>query len=220
MLAVRDVACLRGDRLLFEGLSLGVAAGEALVVTGPNGVGKSSLLRIAAGLLRPSAGVVERTARVAWLGEPAALDGDRTLGDALGFWAKLDGAHPDAAMDAMGIAHLSRVPVRYLSTGQRRRAAIARTIASDAPLWLLDEPANGLDAEGIDRLGNAIRAHREAGGALVTATHLPLPIDGAAELSLTSSSQRKLGSRDGEAPRPPRRDPSFRWGDDDGERGL
>jgi heme exporter protein A len=184
MLAMRDIACLRGDRLLFEGLSLAVASGEALVVTGPNGVGKSSLLRIAAGLLRPSAGVVERSGRVAWLGGHSALDGDRTLGDALGFWANLDGTPPDAAMEAMGIAHLTRVPVRYLSTGQRRRAAIARTIASGAPLWLLDEPANGLDAEGIDRLGDAIRVHRQAEGAVITATHLLLPIGNAASLVL------------------------------------
>jgi heme exporter protein A len=184
MLALRDVACLRGDRLLFEGLSLTVAAGEALVVTGPNGVGKSSLLRIAAGLLRPSAGTVERAGRVAWLGEAAALDGDRTLGEALRFWAKLDGTRPEVATEAMGIAHLARVPVRYLSTGQRRRSAIARTVASGAPLWLLDEPANGLDTEGIDRLGDAIRAHRKAGGSIVTATHLPLPIDDAENLVL------------------------------------
>ncbi|PXA85400.1 heme ABC exporter ATP-binding protein CcmA [Nostoc sp. 3335mG] len=184
MLAMRDVACLRGDRLLFEGLSLTVAAGEALVVTGPNGIGKSSLLRIAAGLLRPSAGSVERSGNVAWLGEATALDGDRTLGEALGFWAKLDGTRPGVAMDAMGIAHLARVPVRYLSTGQRRRAAIARTVASGAPLWLLDEPANGLDAEGVARLGEAIRSHREGGGAVITATHLPLPINDAANIVL------------------------------------
>jgi heme exporter protein A len=184
MLRLRDVACLRGGRLLFEGLSLAVEPGEALVVTGPNGVGKSSLLRIAAGLLRPSAGVVDRAGRVEWLGEATALDGDRSLGDALGFWATLDGATPDAAMATMGIAQLARVPVRYLSTGQRRRAAIARTLASGAPLWLLDEPANGLDADGIGRLGDAILAHRAAGGVVVAATHLPLPIEGMTELSL------------------------------------
>ncbi len=185
MLALRDVACLRGDRLLFESLSLTISAGEALIVTGPNGAGKSTLLRIAAGLLRPSAGQLERTVRTSWLGEAAALDADRALAEALGFWAKLDGTPPDAAMDAMGIAHLARVPVRYLSTGQRRRAAIARTIAGGAPLWLLDEPANGLDAEGIERLGDAIRAHRAVGGAVVAATHLPLPMEGATGLSLS-----------------------------------
>ncbi len=179
ILALRDVACLRGDRLLFERLDLTLAAGEALVVTGPNGIGKSSLLRIAAGLLRPAAGTVERTASVAWLGEAAALDGERTLGQVLRFWAALDGTEPDAAMTTMGIAHLARVPVRYLSTGQRRRAAIARTIASGAPLWLLDEPANGLDAEGIERLGAAMATHRAGGGAVLAATHLPLPLENA-----------------------------------------
>jgi heme exporter protein A len=214
MLALRDVACLRGDRLLFEGLSLAVSAGEALIVTGPNGAGKSSLLRIAAGLLRPSAGQVERTGRASWLGEAAALDADQALGEALGFWTKLDGTRPDAAMDAMGLTHLARVPVRYLSTGQRRRAAIARTIASGAALWLLDEPANGLDAEGIERLGDAIRLHRAAGGAVVAATHFPLPIEGGIELSLTSSSRQTLGSQAADAA-PASRDPSVRR--DDGE---
>jgi heme exporter protein A len=184
MLRLEGIACLRGDRLLFEGLSLAVDAGEALVVTGPNGVGKSSLLRIAAGLLRPATGAVERATRVAWLGEQTALDGDRTLSEALHFWSALDGTTPGAAMEAMGIAHLAPVPVRYLSTGQRRRAAIARTIASAAPLWLLDEPANGLDSEGINRLGDAIRAHRAAGGAVLAATHLPLPIEEPASLLL------------------------------------
>jgi heme exporter protein A len=185
MLRLEGVACLRGERWLFEALSLAVDAGEALVVTGPNGVGKSSLLRIAAGLLRPSAGIVERAGRVAWLGEQAALDADRTLGEALRFWAALDGTAHGAAMEAMGIDHLAPVPVRYLSTGQRRRAAIARTIASQAPLWLLDEPANGLDGEGIERLGAAIAEHRATGGAVLAATHLPLPIAGARELPLT-----------------------------------
>ncbi len=187
MLALRGVACLRGPRLLFEGLDLAVGSGEALVVTGANGIGKSSLLRIAAGLLRPAAGRVERATKVAWLGETAALDGERTLGEALRFWARLDGATQETlarAMTAMGVRHLTDVPVRYLSTGQRRRAAIARIIAGAAPLWLLDEPANGLDAEGIERLGATMAAHRSAGGAVLAATHLPLPLDDAAMLDL------------------------------------
>jgi heme exporter protein A len=216
MLRLRDVACQRGPRLLFEGLSLALEPGEALVVTGPNGIGKSSLLRIAAGLLRPTAGRAEQGGRVAWLGEAAALDGGRPLIEALRFWAGLDGTDPEAAMEAMGIAHLAPVPVRYLSTGQRRRAAIARTIASAAPLWVLDEPANGLDAEGVDRLGDAIRAHRRTGGAIVAATHLPLPVQDARTLELSSSSRRKLGSQEADAA-PASRDPSLRW--DDGEKG-
>ena len=187
MLTMRGVACLRGPRLLFEGLDLALGAGEALVVTGVNGIGKSSLLRIAAGLLRPAAGRVERTVKAAWLGETAALDGERTLEEALRFWARLDGAKPDAlarAMAAMGVLALADVPVRYLSTGQRRRAAIARTLAGAAPLWLLDEPANGLDAEGMERLGTAMAVHCTRGGAILAATHLPLPIEDAAMLDL------------------------------------
>lgn len=184
MLALRGVACLRGDRLLFEGLDLTIGAGEARELRGPNGVGKSSLLRIAAGLLRASAGTVERPVRTAWLGEQAALDGERTLGEALAFWARIDGGDPAPAMTAMGIAGLAHVPVRYLSTGQRRRAAIARTIAGGAPLWLLDEPANGLDADGLERLGDAIAAHRATGGAVLAATHLPLPMADAQTITI------------------------------------
>ncbi|WBO22962.1 heme ABC exporter ATP-binding protein CcmA [Sphingomonas abietis] len=184
IVTLTDIACLRGPRLLFERMSLALDAGEALVVTGPNGVGKSSLLRIVAGLLRPSAGRIERVGQAAWLGEATALDGDRPLIEALRFWARLDGGVPEPAMDKMGIAHLAPVPVRYLSTGQRRRAAIARTIASGASLWVLDEPANGLDTEGVARLAMAIDGHRAKSGAAIVATHLPLPIDGAAKLSL------------------------------------
>ncbi len=189
MLTLRGIACLRGPRLLFEGLDLALPSGGALVVAGANGIGKSSLLRIAAGLLRPAAGTVERTAQAAWLGESTALDGERTLHEALRFWGRLDRATPDAleqAMVAMSVVHLADVPVRYLSTGQRRRAAIARIIAGAAPLWLLDEPANGLDTEGLERLGVAMATHRAAGGAVLAATHLPLPFDDAVTLDLSA----------------------------------
>ena len=201
LLTLRDVACLRGDRLLFEAVDLSLAAGEALVVSGPNGIGKSSLLRIAGGLLRPSAGRVARAGRAAWLGEASALDGEYRLGDALTFWAKSDGTTCAAAMAAMGIADLARVPVRYLSTGQRRRAAIARTIANNAPLWLLDEPANGLDREGVERLGAAMAAHRAGGGAILAATHLNLPLDGARDFAFP---QAASGSAPTWAPEPRR----------------
>jgi heme exporter protein A len=185
LLILSRVACLRGDRLLFEGLDLTIDAGDAVVVTGPNGIGKSSLLRIAAGLLRPAAGSVTRPEPAAWLGEQTALDGERTLGEALLFWTRLDGSDGlDAAMAAMGVDEIARVPVRYLSTGQRRRAAIARTIASKRALWLLDEPANGLDADGVARLGAAMAAHRAVGGAVLAATHLPLPLVDATDFAL------------------------------------
>ena len=184
LLRLRGVTARRGGRILFEGLDLALSAGEAAVVTGPNGVGKSSLLRIAAGLLSPAAGSVER-AEAALADEHHALDERRTLGAALGFWARLDGGTAEPAMDAMGLAHLADVPVRILSTGQRKRAALARVIASGAPLWLLDEPGNGLDAEGQDRLAAAMAGHRAGGGAILVATHLPLGLDPAATVALT-----------------------------------
>jgi heme exporter protein A len=177
------VACLRGGRLLFEGLDLALEAGGAAIVSGPNGAGKSSLLRIAAGLLRAASGRVDRSDG-ALADERAALDERLTLSQALGFWAGLDGGTADAGLAAMGIAHLDRVPVRMLSTGQRKRAVLARVVASRAPLWLLDEPANGLDTEGAERLAAAMAAHRAGGGAVLAASHQPLALDGAQQLAL------------------------------------
>jgi len=178
------VTCLRGGRLLFRDLDLTLQTGEALVVGGANGVGKSSLIRIAAGLLRPFEGTVARGAALGLADEANALDERLTLGRALAFWARLDGRSSDAAMAAMGLTHLGEVPVRMLSTGQRKRATIARVIASEAPLWLLDEPANGLDSDGAALLAQAIDAHRRGGGAVLAASHLPLGIEGGASLRL------------------------------------
>jgi heme exporter protein A len=159
---------------LFEGLELALAPGEAMLVTGPNGVGKSSLIRIAAGLLRPSAGTVERGGATALADEALALDPKQAVAAALGFWAKLDGREATLGIEAMGLTRLASVPVRMLSTGQRKRATLARVIASGAKLWLLDEPANGLDTEGQDRLTAAIARHRTTGGAVLAASHQPL----------------------------------------------
>lgn len=161
--------------------------GGAAVVTGPNGAGKSSLLRIAAGLLRPSAGRIERHASLALEGELAALDPDLPLGAALAFWARLDGADAHAvarALDRLGLQPLAPVPVRYLSTGQRRRAGLARLAASGAVLWLLDEPGNGLDEAALAGLDALLADHRTAGGAVLAATHMPLGLPGACEIRL------------------------------------
>jgi heme exporter protein A len=184
VLKMDGIACIRGGRLLFEGLDLELAAGGAALATGPNGAGKSSLIRIAAGLLRPAAGTATREGGAALADERLALDDRQTLGEALGFWAKLDGVAAGAAMDAMGLAPLAAVPVRMLSTGQRKRAALARVAASKAPLWLLDEPGNGLDAEGLERLGAVMAEHRRGGGAILAASHQPLGLEDAAELRL------------------------------------
>ena len=157
---------------------------EALLVSGPNGVGKSSLIRVAAGLLRAAAGTVERSAPAALADESLALDPKQTVAAALAFWARLDGTDAARGMEAMGLTRLASVPVRMLSTGQRKRAALARVVASGAKLWLLDEPANGLDAEGQERLAAAVAAHRAAGGAVLAASHQPLILGPHRELTL------------------------------------
>lgn len=185
LLALDGVACIRGDRLVFEELSLALNRGDALWVRGPNGAGKSSLIRLAAGLLRPAAGRVVRRGRIALIDEAAALDSELPLRRALDFWARVDtvdGHAVDRAMDMMALNTLADVPVAMLSTGQRRRAAMVRVIASGAPIWLLDEPANGMDEAATARLVAAIATHRANGGAVLLASHFALAIPDLDEL--------------------------------------
>ncbi len=187
LLKFDGVACIRGDRLLFENLSLTLNRGDALWLRGPNGAGKSSLIRLAAGLLRPAAGAIERRERIALIDEAAALDAELPLRRALDFWARIDtvdGHTVDRAMEKMALAPLAEVPVAMLSTGQRKRAAMVRVLASGAPIWLLDEPANGMDDAAQARLVAAIAAHRLNGGAVLLASHFALGIDDLAELDM------------------------------------
>ena len=171
-LAATDLACRRGDRVLFRGLSFELGAGEALHVTGANGIGKSSLIRILAGLTRPFAGLLHRQGSVGLVDERLALDDSVPLGTALAFWHRLDGSGP--SLDRLGLAALADVPVRYLSTGQRKRAALARLIGQRAPVWLLDEPLNGLDRTGVALVEGLVADHLAEGGIAVIASHQPL----------------------------------------------
>jgi heme exporter protein A len=176
LLKFSEVALDRGGRILFEGLDLKLGPGEALQIAGPNGSGKSSLIRLAAGLLRARHGSVERTT-LALADDALALDRELALRRALLFWARLSGTADrlDAAMGLLGLTPLAEVPVRLLSSGQSKRATLARVAASGAPLWLLDEPLNGLDADGAGRLQAVLDKHRAAGGAILAASHQPLP---------------------------------------------
>lgn len=182
-LIAQDLACRRGERVLFRGVSLALEPGEALQVAGANGVGKSSLLRILAGLLRPFAGQVERAGEIGLLDEHPALDPTLPLGRALAFWRALDGATDNAA-DRLGLTRLWDVPVRYLSTGQKKRAALARLIGQNAPLWLLDEPLNGLDADAARLVEALAGEHCAGGGICVVASHQPFALPGLGRIDL------------------------------------
>ncbi len=185
-LIVEALACRRGDRLLFDGVSFRVDPGGALYLEGPNGSGKSSLLRLLAGLLAPADGAISGGGARGFLGHDWALKARMRLGDELAYWARLDGGMTrlPAAMAAVAVDGLADVPCRHLSSGQRRRAGLARVIASGAPLWLLDEPAAGLDTASVALLAAAMAAHRAEGGMVIAAVHGDIGLAGAARLRL------------------------------------
>lgn len=188
-IAVTDLACRRGDRVLFAGLSLALKAGEALQVAGHNGIGKSSLLRILAGLAPAFEGSAHVEGAVGLLDERPALDPALPLGKALAFWSALDGGRDVQLqrphLQRLGLSALLDVPVRYLSTGQKKRAAFARLLGQDAQVWLLDEPLNGLDTRAVE-LAEALTAqHCASGGIAVIASHQPFRLPALRTLSLS-----------------------------------
>lgn len=190
VLTLDKLACVRGGRMLFKGVSLALNAGGALVVRGPNGVGKSSLLRVIAGLLPAYSGSVLCTGRTALADEMTALDSRLPLARALLYWACLDGGGKTdvaSALRQFDLTHLADVPVHMLSTGQRRRATMARVAASRADVWLLDEPGNGLDMAALQLLETAMAEHRARGGIVVAASHQSLALGDSLALTIEAA---------------------------------
>lgn len=200
MFSGHDLTCIRGERLVFTGLSFAVDAGTVLFLTGPNGSGKSSLLRLMAGLLQWAEGDISwdgrsvdgdreaHRARLRFLGHDDAVKPALCVADDLTFWAGWHGATgSDSALAAagrFGLDGLWLTPCRFLSAGQRRRLALARLTTAPAPLWLLDEPAVGLDQPSVTALEAALADHCADGGRAVVATHQALSAPQSAELRL------------------------------------
>ena len=202
-LTAEKLACVRGERRLFEGLSFRLKAGQALAVEGANGAGKTSLLRLVAGFLAPASGRIlvktgeaesddaeERGRLVGWLGHLDGLKPQMTVLEQLAFYTRLYAVRDTdlpAVLAQVGLARQSELPCRYLSAGQKRRLALARLLASRRPLWLLDEPFAALDAAGRDLMALAMARHCAEGGMIIAATHGPLGL-GNESLKLRTSS--------------------------------
>jgi heme exporter protein A len=208
-LIAEDLACRRGQRLVFAGVSFRLSESGALILTGTNGSGKSSLLRLLAGLLAPAGGrllwgaapvagdIAGHHARLHYVGHQDAVKPAMTPRETLAFWAALSGRERSGRGprldDALAVFALERAadwPCRWLSAGQRRRLALARLLIAPAPLWLLDEPTSALDADGQSRLERVIASHRAAGGRVVLATHAAIALDAAAILAMDDFAPR------------------------------
>jgi len=191
-----NLTCSRGGREVFTGLTFSVSGGEALVVTGRNGAGKSSLLRVIAGLVHLAEGVLELEGaepdttiaeQAHYVGHQDAVKPSLTVGENLQFWARFLGGVDlpiDLALQAVDLAPLINLPAAYLSAGQRRRLSIARLVAVPRPLWLLDEPTSALDAPSQNRLAELMRSHLAGGGMIVAAAHGPIGLERPRELQI------------------------------------
>jgi len=196
-----DLGCVRGGRRVFAGINLAVQSGQPLLLTGANGAGKSSLLRLVAGLIRPDHGTLALSGgdtelsvgeQAHYVGHLDPLKPALTVRENLTFWVRFLNADAPAAdvnaaeraVDAVGLDELADLPAGYLSAGQRRRLSLARMLAVPRPIWLLDEPTTALDATSQERLGGVMQAHLQGGGIILAATHGPLGLTGAQELRL------------------------------------
>jgi heme exporter protein A len=196
-LTSENLSCVRGGRQVFTGLNFGLSGGEALEVTGRNGAGKSSLLRMIAGLIRISDGRLALSGsddddasigeQSHYLGHLDALKSSLSVGENLQFWGEFLGASRPAiqpALEAVDLAPLAGLPAAYLSAGQRRRLSIARLVVVRRPIWLLDEPTSALDVPSQKRLADLMRTHVAGGGMIVAAAHGPIGLERARELKL------------------------------------
>jgi len=204
-LSAIDLACHRGGRDVFAGVNFAVASGEALLVTGRNGAGKSSLLRTVVGLVRVAAGKLvledgDRELTIAeqahYLGHQDALKPSLSVAENLRFWAGFLGAGAAdirPSLETVGLDELADLPAAYLSAGQRRRLSIARLLAVKRPIWLLDEPTSTLDAAAQERLVGLMRSHLTEGGIILAATHAAIGLDAVQELKLGHTSASPQG---------------------------
>lgn len=198
-LVVKNLSVVRGEDQIFSALSFSVPVGTALIIRGANGVGKSSLLRVLAGLLEPESGQIildnpdSEFANVPlselchYLSNENAMKGSLSVAENLSFWQEFAGQphlSVDEALEMVGLDGLQVVPFAHLSTGQRRRIAIARLLISYRPIWLLDEPVSGLDAQSEAQFSELMKVHLEDGGIIVAATHVALGLEQATHLDM------------------------------------
>lgn len=195
-LSGEQLTCVRGGREVFSGLNFGVSGGEALVVTGRNGAGKSSLLRMIAGLVAIAGGTLTLSGgdgeatpgeQAHYLGHLDAVKPSLSVSENLRFWTAYLGGDPANildALDAVGLEPLAGLPAAYLSAGQRRRLSIARLVATKRPLWLLDEPTSALDQPSQEKLTQLMRGHLAGGGVIVAAAHGPIGLENPREMRL------------------------------------